>query len=133
MRAAKLILKQRPAAQIIVIGGDKVSYGVPLADGRTFRQQMLSELGPDLDLERIHFLGRVKYNIFLRILQLSAAHIYLTVPFVLSWSMLEAMAAGCLVIGSRTPPVEEVIKDGHNGLLVDFFHQKRSLIASIKF
>ncbi len=121
MRAAKLILKQRPAAQIIVIGGDKVSYGVPLADGRTFRQQMLSELGPDLDLERIHFLGRVKYNIFLRILQLSAAHIYLTVPFVLSWSMLEAMAAGCLVIGSRTPPVEEVIKDGHNGLLVDFF------------
>ena len=121
MRAAALILKRRPQAQILVVGADGVSYGKAPADGQTFRQQMLAELGTELDLERIHFLGRVKYGVFVRVLQLSAAHIYLSFPFVLSWSMLEAMAAGCLVIGSRTPPVEEVIKDGQNGLLVNFF------------
>lgn len=121
MRAAALILKRRPQAQILVVGGDSTSYGKASADGQTYRQKMLAELGDTLDLTRIHFLGRVKYDVFLRILQLSAVHLYLTYPFVLSWSMLEAMAAGCLVIGSRTPPVEEVITDGENGLLVDFF------------
>lgn len=121
MRAAALILKRRPQAQILVVGGDSTSYGKALGDGQTYKQHMLAELGPALDLTRIHFLGRVKYDVFLRILQLSAAHVYLTYPFVLSWSMLEAMAAGCLVIGSRTPPVEEVIQDGVNGLLADFF------------
>lgn len=121
MHAAALIQKRRPDAHIVVVGGDGVSYGKVSADGTTYRQKALDELGTRLDLERIHFLGRVKYDVFLRVLQLSAAHVYLTFPFVLSWSMLEAMAAGCLVIGSRTPPVEEVISDGQNGLLVDFF------------
>ncbi len=119
MRAAEIILKRRPKTHILVVGADGVSYGQRPGDGRCYREQLLQEV--DLDLERIHFLGRVEYEQFLRVLQLSAAHIYLTVPFVLSWSMLEAMAAGCLVIGSRTPPVEEVITDGQNGLLVDFF------------
>lgn len=119
MRAAELVLKRRPKAHILVVGGDGVSYGSRPKGGGNYREQMLAEL--DLDLTRIHFLGKVKYDVFLRLLQLSAAHVYLTVPFVLSWSMLEAMAAGCLVIGSRTPPVEEVIKHGQNGLLVDFF------------
>ena len=121
MRAAALILKRRPQAQILVVGGDRTSYGNALPNGQTYKQHMLAELGPALDQTRIHFLGRVKYDVFLRILQLSAAHVYLTYPFVLSWSMLEAMAAGCLIIGSRTAPVEEVIRDGENGLLVDFF------------
>jgi glycosyltransferase involved in cell wall biosynthesis len=98
-----------------------VSYGAPLPDGRTYRQQMLSELGDGLDWSRVHFLGRVPYQTFLKVLQVSRVHVYLTYPFVLSWSMLEAMAAGCLVVGSRTAPVEEVIRDGENGLLVDFF------------
>jgi glycosyltransferase involved in cell wall biosynthesis len=119
MRAAGLILKRRPKAHIIVIGGDGVSYGSRPRGGGNWREQMLAEVDPDP--ERIHFLGKVKYDVFLRTLQLSSAHVYLTVPFVLSWSMLEAMSAGCLVIGSRTPPVEEVIKDGHNGLLADYF------------
>ena len=124
MRAAALILKQRPKAQILVVGGDGVSYGKASEDGLTYRQKMLNELHGELDLTRIHFLGRVKYDVFLRVLQLSAAHIYLTYPFVLSWSMLEAMAAGCLVIGSQTAPVEEVISDGKNGFLVNFFSPK---------
>jgi glycosyltransferase involved in cell wall biosynthesis len=119
MKAAELILKRRPGARILVVGADGVSYGRPPADGRTWRQVMMEQV--DLDRSRIHFLGRVSYDQFVKVLQLSAAHIYLTVPFVLSWSMLEAMAAQCLVIGSRTPPVEEVIEDGRNGLLVDFF------------
>jgi glycosyltransferase involved in cell wall biosynthesis len=121
MRAAALIQQRHPNAHIVVVGGDGVSYGAKPADGSSYRAQMLAELGDALDLNRIHFLGKVKYDIFLRLLQLSAAHVYLSVPFVLSWSMLEAMAAGCLVIGSRTAPVEEVIKDGKNGLLADFF------------
>jgi glycosyltransferase involved in cell wall biosynthesis len=119
MRAAELILKRRPNCQIVVVGTDEVSYGAAPKGDRTYRQQMLDEL--DLDQSRIHFLGRVPYSVFLQVLQVSSAHIYLTVPFVLSWSVLEAMAAGCLVIGSKTPPVVEVLKDRRNGLLVDFF------------
>lgn len=119
MRAAELILKRRPRCHIIVVGGDQVSYGSPPPNGGTYREQLLQEV--NLDQTRIHFLGRVPYDRFLRILQISAAHIYLTVPFVLSWSMLEAMAAGCLVVGSNTSPVSEVIQNGWNGLLADFF------------
>jgi glycosyltransferase involved in cell wall biosynthesis len=103
------------------VGGDETSYGHRLPEGQSHKQKMLQELGASLDLSRVHFLGKVPYSTFLQILQVSRAHVYLTYPFVLSWSMLEAMAAGCLIIGSGTQPVEEVIRDGENGLLVDFF------------
>jgi glycosyltransferase involved in cell wall biosynthesis len=82
---------------------------------------MLTELAGSIDLSRVHFLGKIPYDASLKVLQASRVHVYLPYPFVLSWSMLEAMAAGCLVVGSRTQPVEEVIHHAANGLLVDFF------------
>jgi len=121
MRSLPTILAQRPNAQVLVVGGDDTSYGPKPANGKPFRQQMLEELGSAIDLQRVHFLGKVAYSSFVKILQVSTAHVYLTYPFVLSWSMLEAMSAGCLIVGSSTQPVEEVIRDGENGLLVDIF------------
>lgn len=121
MRSLPAILEQRPNAQVLIVGGDEVSYGHRLPDGQTHKQRMLAELGSSLDLKRVHFLGKVPYSAYLNILQVSRVHVYLTYPFVLSWSILEAMAAGCLLVASKTAPVEEVIRDGENGLLVDFY------------
>lgn len=121
MRALPEIQKRRPKAWVLILGGDEVSYGAQPPTGQTYRQILMNEVGAKLDMSRIRFLGRVPYESFLKLLHVSAAHVYLTYPFVLSWSMLEAMAAECLVIGSATAPVQEVIVDGENGLLVDFF------------
>jgi glycosyltransferase involved in cell wall biosynthesis len=123
MHAIPEICRRRPNAQILIVGGDGVSYGRRLPKGETYRAKMLSEV--KIDPARVHFLGYMPYEKFLKVLQISSVHVYLTFPFVLSWSMLEAMAAGCLVIGSDTPPVTEVITDGKNGLLVDFFSPKQ--------
>jgi len=119
MRAAAELCRRRANCHVLVVGGDEVSYGPSLPEGQTYRENMLAEV--TIDPDRVHFLGKVPYATYIRILQISSAHVYLTVPFVLSWSMLEAMSAGCLVIGSDTPPVTEVIEEGRNGLLVDFF------------
>lgn len=119
MEAVALIQQRRPNCHIVVVGDDRVAYGKQLADGKTYKQLMLEKL--PLDLSRLHFTGSLPYNQYLQVLQASSVHIYLTRPFVLSWSMLESMATGCLVIGSSTPPVKEIIEDGKNGLLVDFF------------
>ncbi|QDQ83738.1 glycosyltransferase [Paraburkholderia megapolitana] len=120
MRALPQLQRRLPRAHVVIVGADGVSYGKPPAKG-TWREHCLAEVGPQLDASRVHFLGRLPYIDYLRVLQLSSAHVYLTYPFVLSWSMLEAMAAGAVVVGSRTAPVEEVIDHGCNGLLVDFF------------
>jgi glycosyltransferase involved in cell wall biosynthesis len=125
IRSLPSILERRRNAHVLVVGGDETSYGYRLPEGQTHRQRMLDELGTSLDLGRVHFLGKVPYSTFLKILQVSRVHVYLTYPFVLSWSMLEAMSAGCLVVASKTAPVEEVIRDGENGFLVDFFSPAR--------
>jgi glycosyltransferase involved in cell wall biosynthesis len=121
VRALPEIMARRPQAHVLIVGGDGVSYGAPPAAGQTYRQQFFDEVRDRIDLSRIHFLGKLPYEDFIRVVQLSSVHIYLTYPFVLSWSMLEAMAAQALVVGSATAPVTEVIRDGENGLLVDFF------------
>jgi glycosyltransferase involved in cell wall biosynthesis len=129
MRALPELLRRRPNAHVVIVGGDEVSYSLPLK-GRSYREHMLREVSHLFDQKRVHFVGRIPYAIYRRLLQVSTVHVYLTYPFVLSWSLLEAMASGCLVIGSRTPPVEEVIEHGKNGLLVDFFDQS-NLIEEI--
>jgi glycosyltransferase involved in cell wall biosynthesis len=120
MRALPAIQRARPDAITLIVGGDDVSYGRKPADGRSWRAVMMAEVGDRLDLSRIAFLGRIPYDRFRLLLQVSRVHAYLTYPFVLSWSMLEAMACEALVIGSDVPPVAEVIADGRNGLLVPF-------------
>jgi glycosyltransferase involved in cell wall biosynthesis len=130
MRALPELLHRRPKAHVLIVGGDKVSYGTYLPNGETYRERLLEEVGERIDAERVHFLGWVPYETFLSVVQISSAHVYLTYPFVLSWSMLEAMSAGCVLIGSKTPPVEEVIQDGVNGLLFDFFCAGRSTTTS---
>ena len=120
MRALPDILTRRPRAKVFIVGGEDVSYGARPESG-SYRQRYLDEVARRLDPSRVFFMGRVSYNILLRLLQITRCHVYLTYPFVLSWSMLEAMSAGALVVGSRTPPVEEVIIHEKNGLLVDFF------------
>lgn len=121
MRMLEHLQALRPQARVIVVGGDEVSYGRPPDAKSTWRQHYTKELEGRVDFGKVVFPGRVPYADYLKVLQVSAAHVYLTYPFVLSWSMLEAMAAGCVLVGSRTAPVEEVIEDGRNGLLVDFF------------
>jgi glycosyltransferase involved in cell wall biosynthesis len=121
MRAAVEILRRRPKAYVIMIGGDDVSYGPAHPSGRSFREVMMAEVGHALPMDRVFFPGQVSYDVYINVLQVSSAHVYLTYPFVLSWSFIEAMSAGCAIIGSDTPPVMEVLQDGENGLAVDFF------------
>lgn len=120
MRSLPGILEKRPNCKVIIVGGDNVSYGKPPPPGKTYRQRYLDEIANKIDLTRVHFTGYLPYCDYLKILQISTVHIYLTYPFILSWSMLEAMSAGCLVIASSTPPVKEIIEDGRNGLLFPF-------------
>lgn len=116
--AAAMVARKRPDCRFLVVGSETGNYyGPHPPKGRTYREMAIERLGPARD--RFTFMGKLAYGDFLRVLQISAAHVYLTRPFVLSWSMLEAMSAGCLVIGAATPPVAEVISDDVNGLLVD--------------
>lgn len=127
MRAAALVAQARPQARFVVVGGDGAGYGRPRPDGRLWREVMTQEVGLGERLVHIPWLAHDELR---RLFQISAAHVYLTVPFVLSWSLLEAMACGCLVVGSCTPPVQEVIADRRNGLLAPF-HDERGLAATI--
>ncbi|MDO9357509.1 MAG: glycosyltransferase family 4 protein [Polaromonas sp.] len=119
MRALPAILAANPDCQVVIAGGDAVSYGLLPKDSSNWREHMLKEV--QINMSRVHFVGVIPRARYIDLLHVSAAHVHLSYPFVLSWSLLEAMAAGCLVIASGTAPVREVMTDGRNGVLVDFF------------
>lgn len=124
MRALPELLRTRPNAQVVLLGGDEVSYGSRPPAGTTWKQKYIDEVRDDIsdeDWARVHFLGRVPYDVFLAMMQVSRLHIYLTYPFVLSWSLLEAMSAEAAILASDTAPVREVITEGENGWMTDFF------------
>lgn len=120
-RALPLIQAKRPNAKILIVGADGVSYGAKPTDAATWKEKFWGEVADKVDASKIFFLGHIAYQSFIAVLQISTVHVYLTYPFVLSWSLMESMSAGAVVVGSDTPPVKEVIKDGKNGFLVDFF------------
>jgi glycosyltransferase involved in cell wall biosynthesis len=121
MRALPKILAARPNARVMIVGADGVSYGARPPDGRKWKDIFLEEMKDSMDLSRVHFLGTVSYSHFISLLQLSTVHVYLTYPFVLSWSLLEAMSVGCAIVASDTPPLREAIRHDETGRLVDFF------------
>jgi glycosyltransferase involved in cell wall biosynthesis len=125
MRSLPNVLKAIPNARVLIVGGDQVSYGLAPPNGRSWKDIYLEEIAPSMsseELSRIHFLGKIGYEQFVSVMQISMVHVYLTYPFVLSWSLLEAMSIGCSIIASDTAPVREVIEDGRNGVMVDFFN-----------
>jgi glycosyltransferase involved in cell wall biosynthesis len=132
MRALPRILAARPRARVLIVGKSGVSYGAPPADGQSWKEIFLAEVAGQLDFRRVIFCESLTYLRYLSMLQVSRVHVYLTYPFVLSWSMLEAMACECLVVGSATPPVEEVLSDRENGLLVPFFSPEQLAETVIK-
>jgi glycosyltransferase involved in cell wall biosynthesis len=123
MRMLPHLLKARKDIRVVIVGGDGISYGAPPPTGN-WRETLLAELGGKIDPARVLFPGRVDYATYLGLLRRSDAHVYLTYPFVASWSLREALASGCAVIASDTQPVQEFITHGRNGMLVPFFDTK---------
>ncbi|NIZ10546.1 glycosyltransferase [Pseudooceanicola sp. HF7] len=124
MRALPRLLRERPDAQVLITGGDGLSYGSSPPKGKSWKQVYIEEVRgqiPDADWARVHFLGRIPYEDFLSMLQVARVHVYLTYPFVLSWSLMEAMAASAAIVASDTAPVREVLSHDRTGRLVDFF------------
>ncbi len=130
MRALPQLLKARPNARILIVGGDEVSYGAKPPKGQTWKQIYIDEVRnqiSDADWQRVHFLGRIPYDRFVSLLQVSRCHVYLTYPFVLSWSLIEAMSCGAPIVASDTTPLHEAIHHNRTGLLFPFFDQDRML------
>ena len=130
LRSLPAILRARPEAQIVIAGGDGNSYSHAPPVGKTWKTHCLDEIVSDLDLSRVHFVGSLDRVSYLNMLRVSSAHVYLTYPFVLSWSLVEAMATECEIVASDTAPVREVIEDRRNGVLVPF-HDRSALSQAV--
>jgi glycosyltransferase involved in cell wall biosynthesis len=124
MRALPELLSKRPDLKVVMVGGDDVSYGARLSTG-TWREHMQRELAGKYDASRVLFPGQVSYDIYLKLLQRSDAHVYLTYPFVASWSLREALACGCAIVAADVESVMEFISPGRNGLLTPGLNPKR--------
>ena len=134
MRSLPTLLKERPNAEVLIVGKEGVSYGAQPSGGVSWKQQFINEVFPKLDESqraRVHFLDTIAYDRFIALLQVSAVHVYLTYPFVLSWSLLEAMSVGCAIVASDTQPLQEAITHEETGLLVDFFDPEALATATI--
>ena len=121
MQSLPALLDNRPNAIVLIVGGDAVSYGRQLPSGQTYRQKYIELAKDTVDWNRVHFLGKLPFASYLKVLQISSVHVYLTYPFVLSWSFLEAMSVGCAIVASNTSPVQEVVEDQKQALLFNFF------------
>jgi glycosyltransferase involved in cell wall biosynthesis len=121
MRALPRLQELRPNVRVAIIGADDVSYGMKLPEGQTFRGRLVKELGDSVDWKRVHFLGRIPYSQLMALIKLSRCHVYLTAPFVLSWSMMEAMALEKTIVATNVAPVREVLEDGKTAFLIDYF------------
>jgi glycosyltransferase involved in cell wall biosynthesis len=133
MRSLPKLLKERPNAHVVIVGGDGVSYGKRPEGKTSWKQIFIDEVKPqieDSDWDRVHFVGHLPHNQFISLLQVSTVHVYLTYPFVTSWSLLEAMSAGCAIVGSDTAPIQEFIDHDKHGLLTPFFDQDQ-LVANV--
>lgn len=130
MRALPAIQKARPNARALIVGGSGSSYGRSSDEDGGFRAELEREVGHLIDWDRVHFLGQIPYASFMNVVRISRCHIYLTMPFVLSWSLLEAMSMQATIVASDVAPVREVIDHGENGLLVDF-HAPDALAAQV--
>lgn len=122
MRALPELLARRPNAQVIIVGGSGASYGPAAPVGSTWRKIFHDEVASRIDTRRVHYVGKLPHATLTQLMQVSTVHVYLTYPFVLSWSLMEAMSIGCMIVASDTAPVREQIRHGENGLLVDFFN-----------
>ena len=114
-----LLLQRNPQVQVLLVGSDEVAYGAKRGDGRSWRQWAMESF--DYDPSRLHWLPPLQYGDYLKVLQHSWVHVYWTIPFILSWGLMESLSTGCTVVASDTPPVREVIEPGQQGVLVDFF------------
>jgi glycosyltransferase involved in cell wall biosynthesis len=131
IRALPDLMRLRPHAHFVLVGGDKPSYGSNPNDAPDWRTKLLKEVAENVAMDRLHFVGKIPYAHFVSLLRISRAHVYLTYPFVLSWSLLEAMALGAPIVASSTSPVREVIRHEDNGLLFDFF-DRDALVQSVR-
>ena len=127
MDALAELMKRRPQLHAVVVGEDRVAYGKKLEKGDSYKKRALEK--HDFDPERLHFTGLLPRTKYLEVLQASSVHVYLTIPFVLSWSMMEAMSAGCAIVGSNNAPVRELIRSDESGLLVDMRRQSEIVTA----
>lgn len=127
MEALALLQSRRPKVHVLLAGSDEIAYGKPRSDGRSWRQWAMEEL--PLDPNRTHWLGILQTKQYEQLLAFSDVHLYYTVPFVLSWSLLEAMATGCCIVASDTEPVREVMAHGQSGVLVPFFEPEQAAQA----